>query len=230
MQRKSLKAIALCLLAALAGDPATAQEQLVDRVLAVVDEEPILASDVAQVTALGLVARQPEESDEAFERRVLQGLIEQKLRFHEIDRYGFTELPIERVEQELAEIRQRFDSEAAWQSRLAELGLDEDGVKALVARQLLVFTYVQERLGPRIFVSLDDIRQYYETVLVPEMERRRAAVPPIEEVREQIREVLRQERLNEELARWTEELRREADVAEYGDIEHTELPPVVDRR
>ncbi len=201
-----------------------------DRVLAVVDEEPILASDVERVVALGLVEREPEESDEAFRRRALQQLIEQRLRFHEIDRYGFTELPVDRVEEEFREIRRRFASEAAWQARLAELGLDGEGVKALVARQLLVFTYIEERLGPRIFVGLEEIQEYYDTVLVPEMRRRNAEVPPVEEVREQIREVLRQRRLNEELARWTEELRLDADIEDYSNVGHAELPPLLDRR
>lgn len=220
----------LLVVAMLSGGVATSQEEPVDRVLAVVDQETILASDVEQVVALGLIERGPEESEEAFRRRALRELIEQKLRFHEIDRYGFTELPVQRVEEELAEIRQRFDGDEAWQARLAELGLEEDGVRALVARQLLVYTYIEERLGPRVFVGLADIREYYDTVLVPEMNRRDASVPPLEDVREQIREVLRQQRLNEELARWTDELRRDADIADYSDVEHQELPPVVDRR
>lgn len=225
-----MAASGLLAVATLMTGPATGQEEPVDRVLAVVDEETILASDVEQVIALGLIERQEEESDEAFRQRALQELIEQKLRFHEIDRYGFTELPVQRVEEEFTEIRRRYAADGAWQARLAELGLDDQGVKALVARQLLVFTYIEERLGPRVFVSLEDIREYYDTVLVPEMNRRGAAVPPVDEVREQIREVLRQQRLNEELARWTEELRRDADIADYSDVEHEELPPVVDRR
>lgn len=228
--RKSLAAGGLLAVATFTAGAAAGQEEPVDRVLAVVDEETILASDVERVIALGLVERGTEEGEEAFRQRALQELIEQKLRFHEIDRYGFTELPVQRVEEEAAEIRRSFPSEAAWQTRLAELGLDEDGVKALVARQILVYTYIEERLGPRVFVSLEDIREYYDTVLVPEMNRRGAEVPPIDEVREQIREVLRQQRLNEELARWTEELRRDADIADYSDVEHAELPPVVDRR
>lgn len=228
--RKSLAASGLLAVATLTAGAAAGQEEPVDRVLAVVDEETILASDVEQVIALGLVERQEEESEEAFRQRALQELIEQKLRFHEIDRYGFTELPVQRVEEEFTELRRRHADDGAWQARLAELGLDEQGVKALVARQLLVFTYIEERLGPRVFVSLDDIQEYYDTVLVPEMNRRGAAVPPIDEVREQIREVLRQQRLNEELERWTEELRRDADIADYSDVDHEELPPVVDRR
>jgi hypothetical protein len=45
-------------------------------------------------------------------------------------------------------------------------------------------------------------------------------------VREQIRALLKQERLNAEIASWTEELRRQADVVDHYASQHAELPPV----
>jgi hypothetical protein len=52
-------------------------------------------------------------------------------------------------------------------------------------------------------------------------------VPPVEDVREQIREVLRQQRLNDELRRWTTELRSRADVEDFFDRPQRALPPRV---
>ena len=40
-------------------------------------------------------------------------------------------------------------------------------LRQLVARQLMVLTYVDEQLGPRVFVSLDDINAYYTTCSLP---------------------------------------------------------------
>jgi hypothetical protein len=54
-------------------------------------------------------------------------------------------------------------------------------------------------------------------------------VPPLDEVRDQIRAVLKEQRLNEELAKWTEELRRAADIHIYFDKPADQLPPVVKR-
>jgi hypothetical protein len=51
-------------------------------------------------------------------------------------------------------------------------------------------------------------------------------VPPIEEVREDIRQLLKERRLNEAIEGRTEELRREADVLTFFD-EPEGLPPVV---
>lgn len=201
-----------------------------DRILAAVDEDPILASDVERLIGLGLVEPEPGEGQERFRRRVLDLLIDQKLRFHEIDRFGFGQVAVGEVEDQYREIASRFPSEEALQARLGELGMDAEGLRQLVSRQLMVLTYVEERLGPRVFVSLDEIRDYYDRELVPALEARGEPVPPIERVREEIRVVLKEQRLNQEIARWTEELRREADVVDYLDSERAELPPVADRR
>jgi peptidyl-prolyl cis-trans isomerase SurA len=212
--------------AAPAAKPAAAPI-LKDRIVAVVDEDPILLSDIEREVGLGLVPRNPGESETAYRRRVLALLIDQRLRFHEIDRFGFVQVPVEQVEKNLEEIRSRFPSPAAFQQRLKELGLSENGLKQLITRQLMVLTYVDERLGPRVFVSLDDIKAYYRDVMVPELTKRHQPVPPLDDVRETIRQVLREQRLNQEIERWTEELRNKADIANYFDEGGKPLPPVV---
>lgn len=204
--------------------------RLVDRIVAVVDEDPILLSDVERALRLGLVdpPPQPGESDEEVGRRVLAELIEQRLRFHEVDRVGLVEVPVEQIEAQVEEIRSRFPTEEAYQQRLRELSLTEEGLKQLAARQLAILTYIERRLGSRVFVSLDDIRSYYEQVMAPALSAKGEAVPPLGEVREQIRAVLREQHLNEEVVRWTAELERQADVVNLWERRHDRLPPVVD--
>jgi hypothetical protein len=207
--------------------PPHAPVELKDRVLAVVDEDPILESDLDRVIALGLKKKNEGEDEAAFHRRVLNDLIDERLQFHEIDRFGLEEVPVSEIDAHVAEIRARFKDEAAFQKALKDNSLTEKDVRQIVARQLGVLTYVDEQLGPRVFVSLDDINNYYRTVLTPEMQKRGQPVPPPEDVRDQIRTVLREQRLNEAIAKWTEELRRKADVQNYFDHPMTTLPPVV---
>jgi len=197
--------------------------------MAVVDEDPILASELEKVIALGLVQRREKEDDVAFRRRILNGLIEERLRFHEIDRFGFEQVPVDLIEKNVAEIRARFPNEEAFRKTLRDLGLTQQALRQLVARQLMVLTHVEEQLGPRVFVSLDDITAYHRNVLTPEMQKRKQPVPPLEDVRDQIRAVLKEQRLNQELDKWTEELRRAADIHIYFDKPAEKLPPVVKR-
>ncbi len=207
-----------------------AGESLIDRIVAVVDEDPIFLSDLERTIALGLVTVEDGESVRDLKRRVLDGLIVQRLRLHEVDRYDSGPLPAEEIDRQLEGIRARFPDEAEWRARLAELGPQgEELLRRLVRRQLRVVRYVEQRLEPRVFVDLEDIRTCYETELAAELARRNIPVPPMEEVREEIRTLLRERRLNEEIDAWTEELRLEADIVDYFDRTDEELPPIIRR-
>ena len=213
--------------AASAPAPAGAGMQLEDRVIAVVDDDPILASDLERTLALGLVTAKEGESPEALRQRALDGLIEQRLRFHEVDRYGLQQVPVEEVEAQVQAIRNRFPSTEAFEARLKQLKMDQPALRQLVARQLQVMTYVDELLGARVFVGLEEIQRYYDEQLLPQLQKAGQPVPALEEVREQIREVIRQQRLNQELERWTAELRRKADIVVQLERPERPLPPPV---
>lgn len=221
----ALVASALSPLAAPAQEPETLQ--LRDRILAVVDDDPILASDVERIVALGLAARRPGESPEAFSRRVLEILIEQRVRLHEVNRYGLEQVPVEEIEAQVSAIRDRFESEEAFREQLAAVGMDLATLRQLVARQLIIYRYFEESLGRRVFVGLEETREYYNDVLVPAAEARGEEPPPLEAVREEIRSLLREERLNAAIEARTEELRLAADIVVYFDSEHDELPPLL---
>ncbi len=204
-------------------------DTVIDRVVAVVDEESILLSDIRRVIGLGLFESVPNETDAQQQRRVLDGLIDHCLRLHEVERHDFGQLPTDEVDRQVERIRANFDSEKALHDRLQSLGLDEESLRLLVTRQLRVLVYVEKRLGPRVFINPDDIRNYYDTVLTAEMKRLGLETPPLDAVREQIRDVLHERELNEHIEDWTEELRLKADVVDYLHRVDTELPPVVQR-
>lgn len=207
-------------------DPGDTDTVLEDRILAVVDDDPILDSDVERLVALGLVSRGSEEPEEDFQRRLLEALIEQRLRFHAIERFGFEQIPVEAVEEELAAIRSRYPDAAAFQNELERLGLNERGLRQLLSRQLMVLTYIEERLGPRIFIRSEEIESYYRNTLGPRLEESGATAPPLEEVRDSIRPVLREQRLNQEIRKWSDELRDKADIRIFPEPP-AELPPVI---
>lgn len=207
---------------------ADAEIRRVDRVVALVDEQPILLSDLERVIGLGLVVRQADESDDSLRRRTLDRLIELTLRQNELGRFGFQQVPVEEVDLQFDAVRASFESEAAFLAELGRLGLDEQGVRQLLARQLATLAFVEERLGPRVFVGIEEIRRYYEETLVPDLAKIGQPAPPIEEVRESIRALLREKKLDEEIDRWTAELRRAADIVDLLDEPPEALPPVVD--
>lgn len=94
----------------------------------------------------------------------------------------------------------------------------------------MVLTYVEERLGPRVFIRQEEILAYYQDDLVPQLQATRSAVPPLEEIREEIRRVLREQRLNAEIADWTAKLRERAEIEVYLEPRAGGLPPLAGRK
>lgn len=203
---------------------------LVDKVLAVVDEDPILSTDVDRVVKLGLQVPNPGEGQEAFRRRVLGELIDQRVRAHEVNRFGSTEIPVEAVEEEVTKAQRKFPDDRAFQKALAEVGLNLQGLRQLFTQQLLVLTYVDERLGANVLISSEEIKAHYDKVLTPEMRKRGLPPPPLEDVRDEIRTVIKERKLTDAMAKWTTELKAKADIlvrpATGGD-KLVPLPPVV---
>jgi peptidyl-prolyl cis-trans isomerase SurA len=210
MVRKGL--LTLLVLAALA---APAAAVIVDRVAAVVDRQVITLSELDQLASLRFLEQRAGESDEEFRRRLLEAMIAQMLRFRDVERFGAEDVPADSIEARLLEIVRRFPTREAFDAALVTAQMTEEELRAIVKRQLQVESYIEERFSPLIFVSLEEIERYYASTWVPQRRARGLDTPAVGEVREEIRTLLRAERLQEEVDRWTTQLRARANVDVY---------------
>ncbi|MEM6454944.1 MAG: hypothetical protein AAF772_07600 [Acidobacteriota bacterium] len=187
-----------------------------DRIVAVVDHDPIYASDVLQQLALASPSGASDErasaSAAARVRRTLDGLIDQRLRLHEVDRGGRVVVAEAAIEAQLAQVRARFADDAAFDRALADAGLDRAALRVRLHRQLRVLRYVDTRLGPRVFIDRAAVRAAYDGPFRAEREARGETVPPFDAVREALGALLRAQALNDEIAAWTETLRARAQI------------------
>lgn len=192
-----------------------ARAGIVDRVAAVVDRQVITVSEVNQMAELRFFPRNKGESEDDFRHRILEALIAQALRFRDVERFGAEDIPKDSIEARVTEIARRFPTPADLDAALKHVELTPDELRALVKRQLQVEAYVQERFAPLVFVSNDEIETYYRGPWTQQRKQRGLAVPPLGEVREEIRALLRASRLDEEIEKWTTQLRERANVDIY---------------
>jgi hypothetical protein len=192
-----------------------ASAAVVDRIAAVVDRQVLTVSEVGQMVELRFFSRAAGQSEDEYRRSVLEALIAQALRFRDVERFGAQDIPKDSIEARLAEIAGRFASPAELDAAMRRAELTPDEIRALIKRQLQVEAYIQERFSPLIFVSTDEIEAYYRG---PWSEQRRARgldVPPLGQVTEEIRTALKSSRLQEEIEKWTSQLRARANVDIY---------------
>ena len=194
---------------------AQASATTVDRVAAVIDRQVIAVSEVSQMVETRLFARSAGQSDDDYRHAVLENLIAQALRYRDVERFGAQDIPKDSIESRLQEIQKRFASPAELTAALqrAELTLDE--FRALVKRQLQVEAYIQERFAPLVFIPNEDIDAYYRGTWSQQRRTRGLSIPPLNDVREEIRSLLRSDRLQQEVETWTTQLRTRANVDVY---------------
>jgi hypothetical protein len=187
----------------------------VDRIAAVVDQQVLTVSEVSQMAELRFFPRIAGKSDDDYRHDILEGLIAQALRYRDVERFGAQDIPKDSIEARLVEIQRRFASPAELDAALVRAELTPDELRTLIKRQLQVEAYIQERFAPLIFVSNDDIAAYYNGTWRQQRVARGLAVPPLADVREEIRTLIRSRQLDQQIETWTTQLRARANVDVY---------------
>lgn len=207
--RRGCQGFALCLIAL------TASATTVDRVAATIDRQVLTVSEINQMAELRFFPRASGQSGDDYRRDILEALIAQALRFRDVERFGAQDIPKDSIETRLAEMQRRFASPADFAAALVRAELTLDEVRALVKRDLQVDAYIQERFAPMIFVSNEDIESTYAGTWSEQRRQRGLAVPPLAEVRDEIRALIRSRQLQQEIDKWTAQLRARTNVDIY---------------
>ena len=187
----------------------------VDRVAAVIDRQVLTVSEVTQMVELRFFPRKTNQSEDDYRHDVLEALIAQALRFRDVERFGAQDISKDSIESRLRDITGRFPSPADFDAAMKRAELTPDEVRALVKRELQVEAYVQERFSPLVFVSSDEIETYYNKTWTAQRRQRGLPVPPLAQVSEEIRALLKSTRLQTEIDEWTTQLRARANVDIY---------------
>ena len=142
---------ALLVLALAAGAVSAQERQLVDEVVAVVDAHSVTLSELAAETRIHLVEQQgPQVASAQLDRPLLAAslrrLVEERVVLSEVERLKLFDLDHAEVESALARLRARFPNASAWESFTRQVELTDDEIGAILARELRVARYLDNRL------------------------------------------------------------------------------------
>jgi hypothetical protein len=218
--------LALCLAAmasipVLAQQPQSASPVVLDRVVAVVNNQAILASDLDTEMRLavldpGRVGRGALTPQRALQQLISRALIEQQVRQEDIDA---TEPTQEEVAARLGEIRkelpacvrQNCASEDGWKTFLASHDLTPEGVESYLRHRLEVLAFIELRFRQGISISHEEIETYYHDTLVPQYAAGEK-IPPLDQVAPRIAEILLQQKVNVLFSGWLDNLRKQGEI------------------
>jgi hypothetical protein len=191
---------------------------VLDRIAAVVGDDLILESEVRKLAGVGYLPREAGETEAAYRDRVLASRVVEVLRDRQLRKTGGIEPKREEVEARVALLEARVVKERGepLDAILARAGATRDDLFAFVKRGMALESFVRERLSPAIKTTDAELRAYYDGPFREEAAAKGlSTLPPFEDVSEQIRDLVRERKLNAEIERWTEQLRAETRVLIY---------------
>jgi hypothetical protein len=212
--------IPACLAQVASQPPKAAPDMMLDRVIAVVNTQIILASDLDLELRLGRLIPAGERIDsteaQALDRLTTRALIEQQIL--QEDPKGLAVPPTE-VKANLDELKQSLPackqhdcvSPAGWAAYLATLGLTPQRVEAYWTERMAVLRFIELRFRAGIEIEPADIQKYYDETMLPQYARREDA-PSLDRISPRIQEVLLQQRVNALLTEWLKSLQDQGQV------------------
>src|SRR5271170_3937149 len=185
---------------------------VLDRIVATVNNHIILQSEWQDAVRYeAFVDGRPLDQVQAADRKAaLDHLIDQELLREQMRSSGFPHASSVEVEKNIQEIRKRYpgaESETGWQATLARYGLTEPELKRRVALQADLLGLVDARLRPNIVIDSKSIESYYNQELLPQLRQSGAQQVPLAEVTPKIKELLTQQKMNQMLVAWLQDLR-----------------------
>ncbi|HEY0796552.1 MAG TPA: peptidylprolyl isomerase [Acidisarcina sp.] len=199
----------------------SAKPQELDRVIAIINGDVLLQSDVLeemQFASIQPLGRPGLATDPAVagKRLINRTLILQQMKNQQAD----TPVSDEDLEKGLAELRKQIpacehfhcDTPEGWRDFLKQNNLTEQQVADRWRQRLQIVNFIDMRFRNGVRITKAEIQEYYDKIFVPAFRKESANPPALPVVANRIEEILLQRRVNGMLQDWLKSLRDQGSV------------------
>ena len=201
--------------------PPPAASVVIDRVVAVVNNQAILASDLDEEIRLsvldpGQVGLGVLTRKRALEQLIGRALIQQQIREEDERAADPSQAEVDAL---LAEIRKEVPAcihencatEAGWKAFLVAHGLTPERVQIYLRYRVQILRFIERRFRQGIQISPQEVESYYRVTLLPQYTPGEV-IPALDQVAPRIQEILLQQQVNVLFDDWLKNLRKQGEV------------------
>lgn len=193
----------------------------VDRVVAVVNRQTLLESDLQDEIQLSVLdpttnGQERMTEQEALDRLISRTLIQQQIRQEDLPAAEPNPKDIAARIQEIrtelpACVRADCESDDGWRTFLARHDLSPARVARYTHTRLEILSFIEMRFRQGIRITPEEIEQYYRQTLLPQYPSGQTP-PPLEAVSARIEEILLQQKVNVMFDSWLANLRSQGQI------------------
>jgi len=192
-----------------------------DRVIAVINRQVILQSDLEDEMQLSVLdpstnGNARDTKQQALDRLISRTLIQQQIQQENIPAAEPTPAEIAARLKEIrsdlpACVRADCASDAGWNAFLAHHELSPVRVEKYLRTRLEILSFIELRFRQGIRITPEDVESYYRETLLPQYPSGQAP-PPLQQVSSRIEEILLQQRVNALFDTWLSNLRSQGQI------------------
>lgn len=186
-------------------------QDVVDRIVARVENDIILLSDVKELKEYQELVDGKSESQSA----ILDRLIDQWIVRSEAELAQFPKPNDAEIDRGVSRVVKSFTSSEEYEARKKQSGLSDGEVRKIVAAQLYLSNYLDSRFRPSAQIDEKAIEDFYQKNVVPRAKARGQEPPSLDAARDIIQEALVQSDINEQADRWLKESRARLHVEKF---------------
>jgi hypothetical protein len=187
--------------------------------VAVVNKQVILESELDQAARVEFLLQGKPINllTQADRAAVLDRLIERSLLDQQIINPAMLNPTPEELAARVKEVRGGIPGIAGagddrWKTLLAAYGLTQQDVEEQLTDQVRILRFIDLRFRGLVRIARDQVETYYQEKFLPEVRKRNAAEPRLEEVSGKIEQILIEQRISELLNNWIKTLRAQAHI------------------
>ena len=170
---------------------------MVDRIIARIDDDVLLQSDLRELGEF----QQLQGTKVEPEGTRMDELIDQWVIAHEGEAAQFSQPSDADVNVSLEQLKKNLGGDDVFQKRLKETGLSVASVRRILARMLFYSRYLDYKFRTAAQIDSAAEEKYYNTEFSEQMKGRGEKPPPLDSVRPQIHELPVQEDISKRAAR-----------------------------
>jgi peptidyl-prolyl cis-trans isomerase SurA len=198
---------------------APGQPITLDRVVAIVNSDLILESDVDAERRYE--AFQPLSSTkQSTQDELIKRLIDRDLILQQIAVEPQIPMSEQEVDEEMAALRKTIpkcaayhcETDAGWQKFVTDQGFTLEELRLHWKLRMEVLRFIEERFRMGIRITQEEIDDYYNKTLIPAYQAQNAQVPAEKTIQDRIQEILLQQQVDKLLDDWLTTLRAQGSV------------------
>jgi hypothetical protein len=189
-------------------------QEVVDRIVARVENDVVLLSDVRELQEYQELVNGKSESESA----ILDRLIDQWIVRSEAALSRFPVPKDAETDREVSRVVKSFASPEEYEARKKQSGLNDAEVRKIVTAQLYLTNYLDSRFRASVQIDEKAIVDFYQNAVVPRAKTRGQEPPTLDASRDIIQEALVQSDINEQADRWLKESRARLHVQKFLEV------------